>query len=203
MRDDQFFPIRGEYGSTWRADVEKAGGGALLEHSIHDLDLFRRLFGEVRSVQCRTRETSGHTGIEDTAQVSFHHEGGHTTTLASIWHDIDSRPSGRSLEVFFERARFTTEQDYFGTITCEIEDAEPVTLSSDQVLSRFMRLKDLQPADEDLRSLAGLGDREFLQAAIAGHPASPDFNDALRSHLIVDSCYQSAQAHGELFEIGS
>ncbi len=201
MRDDQFFPIRGEYGSSWRADVAKAGAGTLLEHSIHDVDLFRRFFGEVRSVQCRTRETSSRTGIEDIAQVSFRHEGGHTSTLASIWHAIESRPSGRHLEVFFERARFTTEQDYFGTITYEIEDAEPVTLSNDEVLARFMGLKKLNPVDEDLRSLGGLGDRQFLQAAVLGRPASPDFAEALRSHVIVDACYQSAAADGATIEI--
>jgi len=202
MRDDQFFPIRGEYGSTWRADVTKAGGGTLLEHSIHDVDLFRRLFGEVTSVQCRTRETSSHSGIEDIAQVSFFHEGGHTTTLASIWHAIDSRPSGRHLEVFFERARFTTEQDYFGTITCEIEDADPVVLSNDEVLTRFMLLKGLNPDNEDLRSLAGLGDRVFLQAAVLRQRANPDFAEALRSQVIVDACYRSAEADGKSIAFG-
>ena len=196
MRDDQFFPIRGHYGSSWRGDVERAGGGTLLEHSIHDVDLFRRLFGEVESVQCHTRETSGHPGIEDVAQVSFSHMGGHTTTLTSIWHAIDSRPSSRFLEVIFERARFTTEHDYFGTITCEIDDREAVTLSSDEVLARYMRLMALDPAQEDLRSLAGIGDRRFLEAVCTGRPAMPGFDEALRSHLIVDSCYRSAATSG-------
>ena len=193
MRDDQFFPISGQYGSDWRGDRSKAGGGTLLEHSIHDVDLFRRLFGEVEAVQCSTREISGRPGIEDIAQVSFHHIGGHTTTLASVWHDIDSRPSGRSLEVFFERARFTTEQDYFGSITYEVDNDEPVTLSSDEVLARFMQLSELNPAQEDLRSLGGLGDRRFLQSVLANTPATPDFADALRSHVIVDACYRSAR----------
>lgn len=192
MRDDQFFPIRGHYGSSWRADVNRAGGGTLLEHSIHDVDLFRRLFGEVRSVQCHTRETSGHRGIEDVAEVSFLHEAGHTSTLSSIWHSIDSRASSRFLEVIFERARFTTDQDYFGAITCEIEDRPSVTLSSDEVLARFMSLMDLNPADEDLRSLAGIGDRRFLECALSGTPAVPDFQTALQSHEIVDACYRSA-----------
>lgn len=196
MRDDQFFPIRGHYASSWRADVARAGGGTLLEHSIHDVDLFRHLFGEVRSVHCHTRETSGHRGIEDVAEVSFLHEAGHTTTLSSIWHSIDTRASSRSLEVIFERARFTTDQDYFGAITCEIDDRPAVTLSSDEVLARYMSLMDLNPADEDLRSLAGIGDRRFLECALGGTPAMPDFHTALKSHEIVDACYRSAAEDG-------
>jgi predicted dehydrogenase len=192
MRDDQFFPVGGQYGSTWRADPERAGSGTLLEHSIHDVDLFRRLFGEVVSVDVHTRETSGHPGIEDVAHVRFVHEGGHSTTLASVWHGVASRQSSRSLEVFFERARFTTQHDYFGTITMEVDDREPVVISHDEVLSRYMEISGLRPADEDLRSLAGLSDRSFLQAATRGGTARPDFGDALRAHEIVDACYRSA-----------
>lgn len=194
MRDDQFFPVGDHYGSNWRADPEQAGSGTLLEHSIHDLDLFRRLFGEVLSVQCHTRETSGHPGIEDVAQVSFLHQGGHSTTLASIWHGVESRQSSRSLEIFFERARFTTDSDYFGAITVEVEGKPQVTLSHDEVLNRFMLLEGLKPADEDLRSLAGLGDRRFLEAAVRGERATPGFTDALCAHQIVDACYRSAEA---------
>lgn len=192
MRDDQCFPIGDHYGSAWRADPEKAGSGTLLEHSIHDLDLFRRLFGEVAAVQCHTRETSGHAGIEDIAHVRFLHAGGHSSTLASIWHAMPARQSSRSLEIFFERARFTTESDYFGAITIEAVGKEPVTLSHDEVLNRFMLLEGLDPAAEDLRSLAGLGDRRFLEAVLQGKPAQPSFAEALRAHEIVDACYRSA-----------
>ena len=192
MRDDQYFPLHGSYGSTWRADPERAGSGTLLEHSIHDLDLFRRLFGEVQAVQCHTREVAGFKGIEDIAQVQFVHEAGHVSSLASIWHTLPSRESSRFMEIFFERARFTTDQDYFGTITMEVDDKPLVTLSNDEVLDRFMALEGLDPAAEDLRSLGGLGDRRFLQHATQGEPATPSFSDALLAHEIVDACYRSA-----------
>ncbi len=192
MRDDQCFPIGDHYGSTWRADPARAGSGTLLEHSIHDLDLFRRLFGEISAVQCHTRETSGHAGIEDVAHVRFLHQAGHSSTLASIWHAMPERQSSRSLEIFFEQARFTTESDYFGAIRVEPAGQEAHTLSHDEVLNRFMDLEGLNPADEDLRSLAGLGDRRFLEAVVRGEPATPSFADALRAHEIVDACYRSA-----------
>ena len=46
LRDDQYFPIQGMYGSDWRADVGRAGGGTLLEHSIHDVDVLRWILGD-------------------------------------------------------------------------------------------------------------------------------------------------------------
>jgi predicted dehydrogenase len=196
LRDDQCFPIGDHYGSNWRADVSRAGAGTLLEHSIHDVDLLRRLFGEIEAVNCRTREISGHPGIEDLALVNFHHRGGQTSTLNSIWHAMPARQSSRSLEVFFNRARFTTEQDYFGSITYQVDDQPAVTLSSDEVLARFMTMQALEPVTEDLRSLGGLSDRRFLEAVVEGKPAQPGFADALASHEIVDACYRSAAVEG-------
>jgi len=62
FRDDQYFPVQGLYGSTWRGDVEVAGGGCLIEHSIHDLDILRFCLGEVTEVTGRTANFSGHEG---------------------------------------------------------------------------------------------------------------------------------------------
>ena len=198
LRDDQCFPIGGHYGSTWRADVERAGGGTLLEHSIHDVDLLRRLFGEIEAVRCHTRNVAGHPGIEDVAVVTFHHRGGHVSTLSSVWHDVESRQSSRHLEVFCGDLRIETHQDYFGTITEEWGSEPSVMLSNDEVLARFMEEEGLHPRDEDLRGLAGLCDRRFLQAAAAGRPAKPDFHDALLAHRIVDACYRSAAANCDI-----
>jgi predicted dehydrogenase len=55
-----------------------------------------------------------------------------------------------------------------------------------------MALEGLRPRDEDLRSLGGLCDRRFLEAAAAGRPAHPGFEDALAAHRVVDACYRSA-----------
>ena len=197
LRDDQFFPIRGYYASAWRADPERAGGGTLIEHSIHDVDLFMRLFGPVVSVRCHTRETSGHAGIEDVALVTFEHEGGHHTALSSIWHQMDGRESARRLEVFFERGYFATDHDYFGGLTYQLGSAQidkgaPVDLSADEVLTRYMALDGLDARDHDLRSLGGLCDRRFLEAVHRGGPAHPSFVEAVAAHAVVEACYASA-----------
>ena len=59
LRDDQYLPNQGMYGSDWRADVARAGGGTLLEHSIHDVDLLRWLLGDPATVTARPRRASG------------------------------------------------------------------------------------------------------------------------------------------------
>ncbi len=192
MRDDQFFPDRAHYASAWRGDVERAGGGTLIEHSIHDVDLLARLVGPIDSVACVTRFTSGHDGIEDVAMASFTHASGVTSQLASIWHALDDRPSTRRLEVFFERGWFMTKHDYFGTVTVQRRKGEPVTLSADEVLTRFMTLEGLDADTHDLRSLGALGDQRFTEAARTGRPAHPSFREAVAAHAVVDACYRSA-----------
>ncbi len=192
MRDDQFFPVRGHYASAWRGDVAKAGGGTLIEHSIHDIDLIVRLGGHIDRVHCRTRNVSGHAGVEDVAIATFEHTQGHSTQLSSIWHAMDDRPSTRRLEIFFEGGYIATDHDYFGTVEYQGRSGAAVTLSADDVLARYMRLEGLDPIDYDLRSLGGLCDRAFIEAAMAGRPARPSFTEALVAHELVEACYRSA-----------
>lgn len=156
------------------------------------------MFGEIERVRCHTRNTAGHPGIENLALVTCHHQGGAVTTLSSIWHDVGTRQSNRHLEVFCAGTRFDTGHDYFGSIRREHGDEPPATLSSDDVLTRFMASEGLHSEEEDLRSLAGLCDRRFLQAAAAGTRAAPGFDEALTAHVIVDACYRSAAENREV-----
>src|SRR5581483_2883895 len=93
FRDDQYFPIQGMYGSTWRADVTKAGGGTLIEHSIHDVDVLTALLGEPVTVAARTACRFRHAGIEDVADLTIEYESGAIASLVSVWHQVTSRPS--------------------------------------------------------------------------------------------------------------
>lgn len=193
LRDDQFFPIRGHYASGWRGDVSKAGGGTLIEHSIHDVDLFRWLFGEIARVRCHTRVTSGHAGVEDVALVTFQHAGGVQTTLSSIWHAIDVRPSTRRLEVFFEGGWFATEHDFIGPIRYQLRTGPEVELSAEEVIQRYRAIAGLDEIELGLATRGMLEDYRFLQCAQAGQAAFPDFRTALAAHRVVDACYASAR----------
>jgi predicted dehydrogenase len=198
LRDDQFFPVRGHYGSAWRGDFAKAGGGTLIEHSIHDVDLFRWLFGDIEAVRCHVRYTSGHDRVEDVAMATFHHEGGHQTTLSSIWHEMDSRGSTRSLEVFFEGALFATESDFIGPITVTPRSGAEYVIEAEEVLDRYRELAGLDEADYRLATTRGIEDVAFLRAVASGTPAFPDFRTALAAHRVVDACYRSAREGREI-----
>jgi len=198
LRDDQFFPNRGHYGSNWRADFERAGGGTLLEHSIHDVDLYRWLFGEIAAVRCHTRITTGHEGVEDVALVTFQHAGGHQTSLSSIWHSVDDRPSTRRLEVFFEGGWFAMDHDFVGPIRYQLHSGPEVEIPASEVLERYRAIAGLDDVEFSMADKGMLEDYRFLQCVAEGRPAFPDFRTALAAHVVVDACYRSAREAREV-----
>lgn len=117
LRDDQFLPVQGMYGSTWRADPQRAGAGTMLEHSIHDVDILEWLLGPVASLSARSSTFHGNTGIEDTVAVGMELASGAQVTLTSVWHQLLERPSLRRVEVICEHAFFTLEHDVTGPVT--------------------------------------------------------------------------------------
>ena len=193
LRDDQFFPIRGHYGSSWRGSFERAGGGTLIEHSIHDVDLFRWLFGDITAVRCHTRNTTGHEGVEDVAIATFQHSGGHQTSLSSVWHALDDRPSTRHLEVFYEGGYFAADHDFIGPIRYQERSGPVKELSADEVFERYVALAGLEGAEADLARAGMLEDYAFLRCVNEGRKAHPDFRTALAAHEVVDACYRSAR----------
>src|SRR5262249_60932244 len=72
IRDDQFWPTGAvmEGHSSWRSQRAEAGGGALLEHSIHSCDIACWLFGPVRRVYARTPEGFRHAAEGTAARTA-------------------------------------------------------------------------------------------------------------------------------------
>lgn len=198
LRDDQFFPVRGHYGSKWRGSFERAGGGTLIEHSIHDVDLFRWLFGEIEAVRCHTRNTTGHEGVEDVAVATFQHSGGHQTSLSSVWHSLDDRPSTRHLEVFYEGGYFAADHDFLGPIRFQGRSGPAQEMDADEVFARYVSIAGLEGAEIDLARAGMLEDYAFLRCVLEERPAHPDFRTALAAHEVVDACYRSARGGGEV-----
>ncbi len=196
LRDDQYFPIQGMYGSTWRGDVAKAGGGTLIEHSIHDVDVLSALFGEPASVTARTACRFGHVGVEDVAGLTLTYEGDVVASLVSVWHQITSRPSTRRLEIFCEDGFLWTDDDYLGPLHVEtgagveeVRSALPAWAARLDVPEPL--LVPMAPYTE--QALA------FLDALVRDGPAArgePDVAVALAAHRVVDAAYRSAAAEG-------
>lgn len=192
FRDDQYIPTQGMYASTWRGDVALAGSGALMEHSIHDLDILEWLLGPVDTVAAQQSYFHGIDGIEDSVSALLRFTSGATGTLASVWHDVLSRPSQRRIEVFCERATVTLEGDTAGPVRRQTDDGEECVADDDLVPWLSARGVPTTGAEE-----------EFLRAVQVhldgGTPdrLRPDVQDALRAHVLADAVYRSARVGGD------
>ena len=196
LRDDQFFPIQGMYASEWRSDVARAGGGTLIEHSIHDVDVLRWILGDPAEVGARTATIFGHAGIDDTTTLTFSYPGGSTATIVSVWHQVLTRGSSRRLEVFCEDALLWTDDDYLGPLHIEtsagteVIDAPPPPwlecFDVPEVLAKPLG-QYAEPAKFFLDALVREG------SAARGWPTA---SEALAAHRLVDLAYRSAREGG-------
>ena len=187
FRDDQFIPIQSYYASDWRKDVDRAGAGTLLEHSIHDVDMLHFLIGDITNTSMRSHNFHGHPGIEDSVSATMQFENGAVGTLSSIWHDNLTRPSQRSVEVFCENRTITMRgHEWFGPVEWHDSDGTSGSLANDELLTRT----------EPLAFGATNADVAFVHAVATHTQAFPDVNVALRAHMVVDAMYQSAAQNG-------
>lgn len=191
FRDDQYLPTRGMYASTWRGDPALAGSGALLEHSIHDLDLIEWILGDIVSVNAVTDFAHEIDGIEDQVSVIMRAAEGAQAVLSSTWHDIDSRPSQRSVEVFCRSGHLAVEGDWFGPVRQQTSTEDPQTLEGRELVDS------IRPID----GIAGNPDADFVHAVRTGQPAHPDFAVAVRAHVLADAAYRSASEGGAPIDV--
>ena len=192
FRDDQYIPTQGMYGSTWRADVSKAGAGALLEHSIHDLDLIEHTVGRIVSVNARSITYHQIAGIEDVMSVGLELADGALGSLVSIWHDNLARPSQRRVEVFCEHRYVSLENDWLGPVRWQDSSGDEGMLEGAALFE----------AGAPLLPPAGHPDHGFVAAVAAGTVAYPDVAVALRAHVVADAVYRSAAAKGQAVDCG-
>ncbi len=202
MRDDQYFPVQGLYGSTWRGDVAHAGGGTVIEHSIHDIDVLRWVLGDPVEVSARTASRFGYPGIEDTAAVTFSYADGSVAQLTSIWHQVLTRESSRRLEVFCEKAMLWTDDDYLGPLHVQTDAGETLVTSaapewSDRFTVPAIYAKALaqyaEPTKAFLDALATSRAPRGVDPSAIGHPRA---GDALAAHRLVDLVYRSSADGG-------
>jgi predicted dehydrogenase len=196
FRDDQYFPTQGLYPSAWRADAEIAGGGCLIEHSIHDLDILRYCLGEITDLTGRTANAFGHEGVEDVASVSMRFTSGATADLVSVWHNILSRGSTRRLEVFCTDGLVWLDDDFRGPLHVETTDGADVRACQSPEW-----VGDLPFGDDEVGlAIASYveADRAFVDAVVEGRPPDPGLAEGVVAHRLVDAAYASAAMGGVL-----
>jgi predicted dehydrogenase len=210
LRDDQFWPTGGVVAghSSWRSERSEAGGGALLEHSIHSCDILGWLFGPVERVYATTRSLFGYS-VEEVAALTIEHANGVVGNLVTVFNGVQHREE-RRLEVFFERASVELTTDF---LVGAPEDSFLVHRADEQLAQRY----DVEALRREAFAADGFDpDRQvfvyqyfahhaFANAVREGRPPSPDVDDALRAHALVEAAYRSAESRRvvEIAELGA
>ena len=199
LREDQFWPtgsvVAGH--SSWRSDPALAGGGALLEHTIHGCDLLAWLFGPAATVSARTRAVFGF-GVEDIATAQLTHDNEVVGTVTTAFNGVEGREE-RRLEVFFEQATVEITGDFIiGAHEDSFVIHHPRADSERPDLEALRRelFATYGVTRDDFLFYQYVADRAFVHAVRGGGPVSPDFEDARRAHAIVEAAYRSAAAGG-------
>ncbi len=201
LRDDQVFPIKGiSHFTDWRSHAELAGAGVLIEHGIHDLDLFEWLFGKITRVSANSKNFHGYVGIEDQIEIRMEFENGVTANMIHLWHDIAAHQSIRHFEIFFQQS----------LVTSDTYDMHHITVRNSVAESKFER-PDLyrmiadQPLFKDIAHREDLvfvsdyyaiQDYWFVRNLLENKPLSPTIVDGLRAYKLAYACYDSAEKDG-------
>jgi len=198
LRDDQYWPtgdiVPGH--SSWRSQREHAGGGALIEHSIHSADILTWLFGPATTVYARTRNVFGYD-VEDTAVCTIEHASGVVGTMISIFNGVRGREE-RRLEVFFERGAVEVTTDFLvgareDGFLVQRPDEEPERLDVEALRNRHFAAEGIERRNFFVYLYPAA--RAFVRSVRDKQPASPSFADARNAHALVDAAYRSVTAH--------
>jgi predicted dehydrogenase len=195
LRDDQYWPTGGVVPghSSWRSERVHAGGGALLEHSIHAADIACWLFGPALRVSARTRAVFGYD-VEDVAAVTVEHSSGVVGTILSVFNGVRGREE-RRLEVFFEGGAVEATTDFIVGAAEDsylIQKPDEAARHPDLDAMRDAHFTALGLPRRDFVFYTYPADRHWVRCVRNDEPASPGFDDALRAHELVDAAYRSA-----------
>jgi UDP-N-acetyl-2-amino-2-deoxyglucuronate dehydrogenase len=201
IRTDHLYTEEYEKLNEWRGDTQIAGGGTLVEHCVHDVDILTWFFGPVTEVHAKVGFFSGR-GVEDLASLMMTHKDGQMSTLDSIWHSVD-RPNERHIEFFYEKGfiGITLESgDRFleyhlkgeGPVRINAETADILLLEHIGVNSNNGALDIYGVLVDTIDNRYAALSYSFLEAVKSGENPSPNFIDAVAAHTIVDAAYESA-----------
>ena len=195
FRDDQRFPLDGPYGSTWRAEVTKAGGGTLIEHSVHDVDVLAWALGTPVAVSAHLTAFAGKPGIEDMAQVRLEFAGGHSASLVSVWHRVEGRTTNRRIEIFCEDAVLWMDGEV-GPVQVQTSAGVEQHDAPFPAILDGLGLAALPDTWREAAAGLALQAKAFLDGLDDGKPGWPSVDDALLAHRVVDAAYRCAAGQG-------
>lgn len=194
VRDDQFFPIGSIYDSDWRQRVEKSGGGALIEHSIHDVDVIHWFFG-TPTITDSIITPSHKKGIEKLAAINMTFASGGSAQLSSVWHHNLARENSRHLEIFFENRFYHSFGGFTSPITVEGPKGKAKVIGTKEIEKRYRAMigwKDAKNAP--FTSTVGHELYVFLNSVLKGARKgaanAANAETGLAAHRFIESAYR-------------
>lgn len=182
FRDDAYYD--GSWRGTWNLD----GGGALMNQSIHMIDMLQLLMGPVREVKAFAG-TLGHTiEAEDVATAALQFESG---ALGMIFGTTASYPGDfRRLEIRGTDGTVVQVEDSFESWAFRDERPE-----DEEIRQQFGRISggggvadpSAIPYENHTRNL-----QAFLDAIESGQPFAIDGQESRKAVELIERIYQSA-----------
>jgi predicted dehydrogenase len=108
-------------------------------------------------------------------------------SLLSVWHDIIERPGSRHVEIMCENLWCALDSDdWWGPVRWTRAHGDTGSLEG-SALAEQVWSRGLAPVNPD---------ESFVTAVAQGRSTGPDFETALRAHVVVDAAYRSAAQGG-------
>lgn len=179
FRDAEYFAV------PWRGRWETEGGGTVLGHGIHQIDLLTSLLGEWSSVQARLWRLDRETQTEDAATATVVFASG---AVAQVVSSVLSPRETSSIRIDTQHATITVDHLYgHGHENWRITPA-PHVPAQESAAWAF-------PEAEE-RSDHGVLIRDVYAALAAGAPLPPVAQHPAGSFELVAAIYASAAAGG-------
>jgi len=167
----------GRYPGRWFGDRDRAGGGAVMDHTVHVGDLLRWLLDdEVDRVTAETGSYLWGLDVEDCGILTVDLHGGAFASIDCSWSRPATYPTwgGLTLHVVGERA--TVDVDAFRQALIHYDD-------------RAGQVRHVGWGDD----LTGRMIADFADAILAGRPVPVSGKDGLRALEIAIAAYRSAE----------
>ena len=181
-------PIAG----AWRQDMAQGGGGALMDLTVHCLDLLEMILGPIQEVSGYVNRRVHSYPIDDSNALLLKFHGG-AIAFVDCAFNIPDEASENVLELQGSRgsvkARLTIGQGGGGDVqVCRVDDGAAYDASQDRPSGRYEPLS-LDPVNPYLAQV-----EEFSDAVLTNRPPLVGIEAGLRGMQLVEAIRRAAES---------
>ncbi len=163
----------GDMSQRWFSKREISGGGALIDAGIHSVDLYRFLFGEIKTVWGQIQTIAQPIEVEDIARVMLKTETGIVGSLDISW-SVGIGPS-TCFEIYGSEGTVLIE---WSSIRYRRRDEKDWTVEASNL-----------PEDDAFRNET----KHFINVVLGKEKPVVDGVDGIRAVEIIEAAYKSAE----------